>query len=49
MIINIDNFSETKGYDIDLRQKDVGGGKITKEQIDSIRQYPDAKSIISYF
>ena len=46
MIITIDNFSGTKGYDIDLRQKDVGGGKITKEQIDSIRQYPDAKSII---
>lgn len=46
MIINIDNFSGTKGYDIDLRQKDVGGGKITKEQIDSIKQYPDANSII---
>ena len=46
MRINIDNFSGTKGYDIDLRQKEVGGGRITIEQIDSIRQYPDAKSII---
>ena len=46
MRINIDNFSGTKGYDIDLRQKEVGGGRITIEQIDAIRQYPDAKSII---
>lgn len=28
MSINIDNFWGTNGYDIDLRQKDVGGGKI---------------------
>ena len=46
MSINIDNFSSTNGYDIDLRQKDVDGGKITIEQIDTIRQYPDAKLII---
>ncbi len=37
MSINIDNFSSTNGYDIDLRQKDVDGGKITIEQIDTIR------------
>ena len=36
MRINIDNFSGTKGYDIDLRQKEVGGGRITIEQIDSM-------------
>jgi len=46
MSINIDNFSGTDGYDIDLRQKDVSGGKITVEQIDSIKQFPKANSII---
>lgn len=46
MVINLNNFSSTKDYDIDLRQKDVGGGKITKEQIDAIKKYPNAKSII---
>ncbi len=46
MSINLNNFSGTNGYDIDLRQKEVGGGKITIQQIDTIRQYPNAKSII---
>lgn len=46
MSINNDNFSSTDGYDIDLRQEDVSGGKITIEQIDTIKQYPEAKSII---
>jgi len=33
-------------YDINLVQKEVGGGMITVEQIDMIREFQDAKSII---
>lgn len=35
-----------KYYDINLMQKDVTGGKISKEQIDNIIKYPQAKSVI---
>ena len=37
---------KTKEYDLDLRQNDVSGGKISIEQIDSIALFPKAKSII---
>ena len=41
----VDDYIEKIAYAIDLRQKEVDGGRITKEQIDTIASYPDAKSI----
>lgn len=46
MEININNFRDAEAYDIDLRQEDISGGSITKEQIDIIKQYPEAKSVV---
>ena len=40
------NSSSFDSFDINLVQKEVDGGNIQKEQIDSIREYPEAKSII---
>lgn len=47
-MITMDNFDSSSfdAYDINLVQKEVGGGIITVEQIDMIRNFPDAKSII---
>lgn len=47
MKFSVDNFEDApfENYDLDLRQKEVGGGQISIEQIDSIKNFPDAKSI----
>lgn len=49
MKINIDNFEclENELYDLIIVpiNNDVGGGKITKDEIDIIKEYPDAKSL----
>lgn len=47
-MITMDNFDSSSfdAYDINLVQKEVGGGVTTVEQIDMIRNFPDAKSII---
>ena len=47
-MITMANFDSASfdGYDINLVQKEVDGGIITVEQIDTIREFPDAKSII---
>lgn len=47
-MITIENFDSASfdEYDINLVQKEVDGGIITVEQIDSIREQPDAKSIV---
>ena len=48
MKVNINNYDwpSFKLYDLNLVQKEVGGGIISKEQIDSIRNFPKAESII---
>ena len=48
MKVNIDNYDwpSFELYDINLVQKEVGGGIISKEQIDCIRNFPNAESII---
>ena len=47
-MINIENFDSPcfDEFDINLVQKEVDGGNIAKEQIDLIKEYPNAKSII---
>lgn len=47
-MITMDNFDSSSfdAYDINLVQKEVGGGVTTVEQINTIRNFPDAKSII---
>lgn len=47
-MITMDNFDSSSfdAYDINLVQKEVGGGVTTVEQINTIRNLPDAKSII---
>lgn len=47
-MITMDNFDSSSfdAYDINLVQKEVGGGVTTVEQINMIRNFPDAKSII---
>lgn len=47
MKFSVGNFEDApfENYDLDLRQKEVDGGQISIEQIDSIRNFPDAKSI----
>ena len=40
------NSSSFEYFDINLVQKEVDGGIVQKEQIDSIKEYPEAKSII---
>ena len=47
-MITMDNFdsSSFELYDINLVQKEVDGGTISIEQIDTIRDFPDSQSII---
>lgn len=49
MKINLDNFEKNREelYELIVEPKnmDVGGGKITKEEIDIIQKYPNAKSL----
>ncbi|HIX68119.1 MAG TPA: hypothetical protein H9735_08405 [Candidatus Anaerostipes excrementavium] len=47
-MINMDNFDSPSFdiYDICLVQKEVDGGTISTKQIDTIRNFPDSKSII---
>ncbi len=47
-MVTMDNFdsSSLDIYDINLVQKEVGGGVISFEQIDTIKDFPDSKSII---
>ncbi|XCP86346.1 hypothetical protein ABXS75_05970 [Roseburia hominis] len=47
-MITIDNFDlpDFELYDINLVQKEVDGGTISIEQIDTISDFPDAKSIV---
>ena len=42
---NFENISFDE-YDLDLRQKEVDGGKITFDQIDTIKEFPSAQSIV---
>lgn len=48
MKFSVDNFEDApfENYDLDLRQKEVDGGQISIEQIDSIKNFPDAKSVV---
>lgn len=48
IMITVDNFDSASRdmYDIDLVQREVDGGEISVEQIDTIRDFPDSKSII---
>lgn len=48
MKINLSNFetSNISLFDVSLVQKGVGGGKIKKEDIDYLAEYPTAKSLI---
>ena len=47
-MVTMNNFDSSSFdiYDINLVQKEVGGGVISFEQIDTIRDFPDSKSII---
>lgn len=47
-MVTMDNFDSASFgiYDINLVQKEVSGGVISFEQIDTIRDFPDSKSII---
>ena len=47
-MVTMDNFDSSSFdiYDINLVQKEVDGGVLSFEQIDSIRDFPDSKSII---
>ena len=47
-MVTMDNFDSSSFdiYDINLVQKEVGGGVISFEQIDIIRDFPNSKSII---
>ena len=48
-MIDITNYMNTPpeaDFDLDLRQSEVDGGVISYEQIDTINDYPDAKSIV---
>lgn len=46
-MIDVSNFEEIRLYELELlpMEFDVGGGKITKEEIDTIKNYPAAKSL----
>ena len=48
MKINLSNFetSDISLFDVSIVQKDVGGGKTKKEDIDCLAEYPTAKSLI---
>ena len=41
----VESYIERKAFDIDLMQKEVDGGRITREQIDTIASFPEAKTI----
>ena len=47
-MVNLSNYTKANfnEFDINLVQKEVDGGEISKEQIDSIGSHPDAKSIV---
>lgn len=47
-MVTMDNFDSSSFdiYDINLVQKEVDGGVVSYDQIDSIRDFPDSKSII---
>lgn len=47
MKINQSNFesSDASLFDVSIVQKDIGGGKTTKEDIDRLAEYPTAKSL----
>lgn len=46
-MITLDNFEKIDEYELSLvpEDNDVGGGRITKEEIDKIRDFPNAKSL----
>ena len=46
-MITLDNFEKVDEYELSLvpEDNDVGGGRITKEEIDNIREFPNAKSL----
>ncbi len=46
MKINLSNFetSDVSLFDVSIVQRDVGGGKTEKEDIDCLEEYPTAKS-----
>ena len=48
MKINLSNFetSDVSLFDVSIVQRDVGGGKTEKEDIDCLEEYPTAKSLI---
>ena len=48
MKFSVDDFEEVpfESYDLDLRRKEVDGGQISIEQIDSIKNFPKAKSLV---
>lgn len=48
MSVNVSNFEETdfSVFDVSLVQREVGGGKTEKEEIDRLADYPEAKSLI---
>ena len=48
MKINLTNFeaSDFSSFDISIIQREVGGGKTEKEDIDCLAEYPKAKSLI---
>lgn len=48
MKINLSNFetSDTSLFDVSIVQKDIGGGETKKEDIDSLAEYPAARSLI---
>ena len=48
MKINLSNFetSDTSLFDFSIVQRDVGGGKTGKEEIDRLVEHPAAKSLI---
>ena len=48
MKVNLSNFESFKDdlFDLSIVQKEVGGGITTIEEIDIIREYPNAKSLI---
>lgn len=42
---NFENYSDNL-FDLSIVQRDVGGGTTSREQIDIIQEYPNAKSLI---
>lgn len=46
-MITLDNFEKIDEYELSIvpKDNDVGGGRITREEIDKIRDFPNAKSL----